>query len=174
MYIGMALAAILCIAIGVYPALLYNHLPFAVDYHPYTAPHVIEALQYLFFTALGFWLLIKMLGGEATLTMDTDWFYRRPVRLVYSLFVAFPNRIFVAAGDAALGLARAVTELGANPAGYVVRLGRAVSGTFSGTRREEPEPAEFDPDRYRISVGVMLFTAMLFFVILFSWAFFWS
>jgi len=36
MYRGMALTALLCIAIGVYPALLYNLLPYHVDYNPYT------------------------------------------------------------------------------------------------------------------------------------------
>ncbi|GAH52052.1 unnamed protein product, partial [marine sediment metagenome] len=49
MYLGMALAAGICIAIGVYPAPLYNLLPFAVDYQPYTAIHLIETMQLLIF-----------------------------------------------------------------------------------------------------------------------------
>jgi multicomponent Na+:H+ antiporter subunit D len=61
MYIGMALTAAMCIAIGVYPPLLYNLLPNPVDYHPYTASHIIQTIQLLIFTGIGFWLLLKWL-----------------------------------------------------------------------------------------------------------------
>lgn len=77
MYIGMSMAAILCLLFGVYPSLLYQHLPYSLSYEPYTGYHVVEALQLLFFTFLGFWLLKAKLEGEPTLSLDTDWFYRK-------------------------------------------------------------------------------------------------
>ncbi len=85
MYVGMALAAGLCIAIGVYPSLLYNILPFAVDYQPYTAANIAGTLQILILTGLGFWLLAHRLGGRDTITLDVDWFYRRLPTLAYGL-----------------------------------------------------------------------------------------
>lgn len=77
MLAAMALAAGACILIGVAPGLLYRHLPFAVDYAPYTVHHVIATLGLLGFTALGFFLLLPQLDPKPTISLDTDWFYRR-------------------------------------------------------------------------------------------------
>ena len=43
-------------------------LPFATDYHPYTSYHVSETLQILLFTAVGFFLLLKKLVPEPTIS----------------------------------------------------------------------------------------------------------
>ena len=76
MLIAMGIAAFLCIFIGVYPAALYAILPDPVDYNAYTTGHVLKELQLLLFTGLGFFLLLKHVGGEAKISADTDWFYR--------------------------------------------------------------------------------------------------
>jgi len=81
MLFAMGLAAFLCILIGVYPNLLYSILPYPVDFAPYTPMHIVGTMQLLLFTALGFFLLKKKLGGEPTITLDVDWFYRKSARL---------------------------------------------------------------------------------------------
>lgn len=77
MNVAMAFASVLCIFIGSYTPYLYKMLPYEVDYHPYTAYHVTETLQILLFTAVGFFLLIKKLAPESTISLDMDWFYRK-------------------------------------------------------------------------------------------------
>ena len=77
MLVAMGIAAAACVLIGVFPSLLYRHLPFAADYIPYTPRHVVATLGLLGFTALGFFLLLKQLDPEPTVSLDTDWFYRR-------------------------------------------------------------------------------------------------
>jgi multicomponent Na+:H+ antiporter subunit D len=77
MLVAMGLTGAACVVIGVFPSLLYAHLPYAVDYAPYTARHVLATLGLLSFTALGFFLLLAHLEPEATISLDTDWFYRR-------------------------------------------------------------------------------------------------
>jgi multicomponent Na+:H+ antiporter subunit D len=77
MLVAMALAAAACVVIGVLPAVLYTQLPFRVEYVPYTVRHVTATLGLLGFTALGFFLLLKQLDPEPTVSLDTDWFYRR-------------------------------------------------------------------------------------------------
>ncbi len=79
MLVAMGLAAAACVVIGVFPKLLYRHLPHAVEYVPYTLQHVTSTLGILAFTALGFFLLLKHLDPERTISLDTDWFYRRPL-----------------------------------------------------------------------------------------------
>ncbi len=77
MLAAMALTAAACVLIGILPGLLYAYLPYPVDYAPYTARHVISTLGLLGFTALGFFLLLRHLDPEPTISLDTDWFYRR-------------------------------------------------------------------------------------------------
>ncbi len=76
MLAAMGITAFLCVFIGIYPQALYRMLPYAVDYAPYTASHVIGMSQLLLFTFVAFWLLRRMLHGTPTITLDTDWFYR--------------------------------------------------------------------------------------------------
>jgi multicomponent Na+:H+ antiporter subunit D len=98
MLIGMGMAAFLCIFIGVYPGVLYGVLPYPVRFAPYTVHHVVETLQILLFTALGFFLLLRQLDPEPTISLDTDWFYRMGGRGLMWL-----ARYPVAAADAILG-----------------------------------------------------------------------
>jgi len=78
MQAAMAIAAFFCIFIGCYTPYLYNMLPMTdVAYHPYNTAHVMETLQVLLFTALGFFLLLKKLTPEAKISLDMDWFYRK-------------------------------------------------------------------------------------------------
>jgi len=80
MLVAMALAAALCIGIGVFPGALYALLPHAVDYVPYTSSHVLSQLQLLVFSALAFSVLIRtgIYPPELrSVNLDTDWLYRR-------------------------------------------------------------------------------------------------
>lgn len=82
MLVAMGLAAAINVVIGLAPGLLYGLLPYPVDFEPYTVSHLSSSLQMLAFTGLAFWLLIHKLGGEPTITVDTDWTYRAlPQRL---------------------------------------------------------------------------------------------
>ena len=66
----------LCVAIGVWPEMLYRLLPHAVAYEPYTAAHVLTQLQLLLFSGLAFFVMLPWLKRTLTITLDTDWIYR--------------------------------------------------------------------------------------------------
>ena len=79
MLVAMALAAALCIGLGVYPDPLYAILPYAVDYEPYTGSHVLTQLQLLMFSALAFSVLMRtgIYPPELrAVNLDFDWSYR--------------------------------------------------------------------------------------------------
>ena len=80
MLVAMTIAAAICIFNGSYPWVLYNALPFPVDYAPYTWAHVMAQCQLLFFAMLAFCVL-KLTGlypDELPSTnIDADWTYRR-------------------------------------------------------------------------------------------------
>jgi multicomponent Na+:H+ antiporter subunit D len=171
MYIGMGLTSAICIAIGVYPALLYNLLPFAVDYQPYTASHLIETMQLLIFTGLAFWLVLKGLHVKDSITLDTDWFYRRPSRIAYRMLSVPISQLFGAVERLSLRLAGYMVRLGANPAGYLVVGVKNARHVLMHTEKPEPEPSTFSPDRYRIPLGIMVLVVLLFLIVLLAWDF---
>jgi len=80
MLAAMAVAAALSMLIGFFPAGLYALLPFALEYSPYDATHVIAQLQLLFFSALAFaWLKLSGLYPPElpSVNLDVEWLYRR-------------------------------------------------------------------------------------------------
>jgi multicomponent Na+:H+ antiporter subunit D len=87
MLIAMGITAFLCVFIGTFPQIsLYKILPYAVDYAPYTIPHITAQTQLLFFSALAFTLLLMagIYPAEIrALNLDSDWFYRKGGRLFY-------------------------------------------------------------------------------------------
>ena len=151
MLAAMGIGATLCTFYGLYPDLLYRLLPFDAEYRPYTVDHVASALQLLIGTAIGFWLLASKLGGEATISVDTDWFYRRPFR----------------------ELARATTE-GTRRFGQTVHafslhlierclpnLNRALAPFDAVPDGEAPE--DYDENRFRHPIGVTVFWVVVYF-----------
>jgi multicomponent Na+:H+ antiporter subunit D len=74
---GMVVMAAFCIGLGLWPSPLYDLLPYPVDYVPYTASHVVFQLQLLLFSGLAFFIMLDLLKRTETITLDTDWFYRK-------------------------------------------------------------------------------------------------
>ncbi|MFL2656437.1 MAG: Na(+)/H(+) antiporter subunit D [Burkholderiaceae bacterium] len=77
MRLAMIILSLLCIGIGVFPGYLYSILPYAVNYIPYTASHVVFQLQLLLFAGFAFFVMLPWLKRTLTISLDTDWFYRR-------------------------------------------------------------------------------------------------
>jgi multicomponent Na+:H+ antiporter subunit D len=74
---AMGLFAFLCIALGIWAEPLYRMLPYEVTYVPYTAAHVLTQLQLLLFSGLAFFVMLPLLKRTLTITLDTDWVWRR-------------------------------------------------------------------------------------------------
>ncbi len=88
MLLAMGTAAFICVFIGIFPGVLYNILPYPVDFQPYTVTHVLDTFQLLSFAVLAFCLL--MLAGLhpvewRVILLDIDWFYRKGAKLFFRL-----------------------------------------------------------------------------------------
>ncbi|MDI6884923.1 MAG: Na(+)/H(+) antiporter subunit D [archaeon] len=80
MLIAMSVTAFLCVAIGVYPKLLYGILPYAEEafhYHAYGFGHTIGTLELLMMTAGGFFALQFVFSPHERITYDLDYLYRK-------------------------------------------------------------------------------------------------
>jgi multicomponent Na+:H+ antiporter subunit D len=138
MLVAMGLGGAACVLIGIFPALLYAHLPYPVAFAPYTARHVVATLGLLGFTALGFFLLLEHLEPERKVSLDTDWFYRRGL----SASVAWTYR----------GLARVERVVGQI---YDVVMQRSVLGAAAQLRELDARVI----DATAVGVGTLIQTA---------------
>jgi len=80
MLCAMAIAAGLCVFLGIFYGSLYGLLPYQSHYAPYTLSHVTLQLQLLLFATLAFVFLMKtkLYPAEIRATnLDTDWVYRK-------------------------------------------------------------------------------------------------
>ena len=90
MLAAMSIAAVLCVAIGVFPALLYNLLPYDASYHPYDMTHVLTQMQLLAFATLGVVFLHRSGRYPAeipSVNLDAEWVYRKLFPATYRYLV---------------------------------------------------------------------------------------
>jgi multicomponent Na+:H+ antiporter subunit D len=148
MYVGMGIAAGCCVLYGVCPSLIYRMLPFEFDYHPYSASHLLEYAGLLGGSLIAFWMYRKKMEPHTALSLDTDWFLRKPFcRCIY-------------------GLSALCCKVSEFFAGIGRKIYRTVTGwtiaSFIDTRRQ--------PERRRVEIGegmlVILLTVIGVFLVL--------
>jgi multicomponent Na+:H+ antiporter subunit D len=117
---------------------------------------LVETTQILLATFAGFWLLRNKLAGEALISLDTDWFYRRSARIAKKLFVDTVDNAFKLADRLTDMFASALAEIARNPLYFSVKKGED----------------DYDPDRYRPSTKLLVSGILFSFLILTLSAFF--
>lgn len=130
MLVAMALAAALCIGIGVFPGTLYALLPWTVDYKPYTTSHVLAQLQLLVFSAMAFAVLMRtgIYPPELrSVNLDSDWVYRRFGPAVAGVCASGLSRGLAGLGAAARSLSGAGLEWTRRWHGHDAPLARTLS-----------------------------------------------
>ena len=91
MIIAMVIASVLCIAIGIFPSIFYQILPYEMSYQPYDFSHVVGQLQLLMFATFAFICLwhFKIYPPELNSTvLNSDWIYRR---MIPGVLIHFSN-----------------------------------------------------------------------------------
>jgi multicomponent Na+:H+ antiporter subunit D len=164
MLIAMAFLSFLCIFLGLYPQPLYNVLPYEVHYQAYTFNHVIAQLQLLMLSALVFFLFLKLLKRTETISIDTDWFYRKGGRLFYNIvdwglngLNEISGRVFAQAIPARLGrLSR--TPVSSLVTWYMRAIGKGRRAVEDFMQQTKPETANLVP----MGVPVLVSIAFLF------------
>jgi multicomponent Na+:H+ antiporter subunit D len=128
MLVAMALTALLCVGIGVFPQQFYALLPLPMEYLPYTASHVLSQMQLLVFSALAFsWLMRNGIYPPElhSVNLDFDWTWRR-------LGLRIAQAIATALAALLEGLRGAARSAGAAGAGALERL-HGSEGVFART-----------------------------------------
>lgn len=115
MLLAMGLISFLCILIGSYPRILYNILPYPVNHHPYTTDHVMGTIQLLLLTGWTFWLYADRLSSKPTITLDTDWFYRKLAKIFLWLCDTALNNFRLIVQALLSKIVSLLTEVSKNP-----------------------------------------------------------
>ncbi|GAB4171274.1 MAG: Na(+)/H(+) antiporter subunit D [Geothermobacteraceae bacterium] len=162
MLAAMALFSFICVFLGVYPEPLYAILPFPVEFHAYTFEHTLNQFQLLMFSALAFFMLLPLLKRTETISLDTDWFYRKGGRL----FVYGCDRLLNGLNDWAneiFGkrlphvLARFFERPGGNVQKHALRLAAEMSGDLPELKKlEEEAEKRCRTGAYPIGLSVLL------------------
>ncbi|MDZ7690574.1 MAG: hypothetical protein U5K69_05470 [Balneolaceae bacterium] len=76
--------------------------------------------QILVLAFVGFWLLRKKLKGTSHISLDTDWFYRKPADAVRYSFVHIPNKLFGLTEKTTLRATQKLSEMAKNPIKYML------------------------------------------------------
>lgn len=82
---AMAAGAALCLAIGIFPGMVYALLPYPVDFHAYTAFSVLQSLMLTGFAILAYVLARPLLAPVPGRLADFDLLYRAVGRAFYAL-----------------------------------------------------------------------------------------
>ncbi|MFT5129737.1 MAG: multicomponent Na+:H+ antiporter subunit D [Rhodothermales bacterium] len=177
MRIAMAAVAFLCIFLGCFPGVIYQHLPdpvAAAGYHPYTVAHVLSQSQLLVFSALGFFMLLLagIYPAEIRCTnLDGDWFYRRGGAKAFAFFDRSLNAINSAAQTVIVGrwLAFLCKLVGYGPWSVAIFAAAAwysIIGTPADERAEKLDVMRRIGRSHSIPIG---FTAALAVLLVFAW-----
>jgi len=131
MAVAMVIFSVLCILFGVAPQLLYDYLPYPVDYQAYTAGKVVFYLQLLLFSGLAFFLLLPLMRRTETISLDADWLWRVALfRLVSGLYRILAW-LGTKAGEILSAAGRRLGQRGQHWFGSETTGGRRVHGVFA-------------------------------------------
>lgn len=159
MYAAMAILAAVIIAAGAMPELLYRYLPWRAEapYNPFTLDHVLSELQLLLGGLLAFVVLHHLFRIKKGISLDLDWFYRRPLASLVLMLSNGLNSFRLAVWRSLLGILEGILPFFRNPM-------RILMPWKTGGKED------FRPDRYRLPVGagaswILMAFALMFFIL---------
>lgn len=92
MKVAMVLGAGACVITGIFPNIVYSLTPFGTDGHPFTVDHITQYVQLFAAATVAFIMYLEHMKPKEKITLDTDWFYRKPLNIaVEGLSYAFDS-----------------------------------------------------------------------------------
>lgn len=83
---AVVIGTIMSIVIGMKPELLYQQLTYKTMVDPFSIPHIMEYVAIIAGGAIPFFFMLSIMKPHDEISMDFDWFYRRPlVKIIEAL-----------------------------------------------------------------------------------------
>jgi multicomponent Na+:H+ antiporter subunit D len=152
MYLAMGSVAGLCFLYGLQPHLFYQQLPFPITHKPYAWGKVAGELLLFIGITPAFWLMLSKMKTREMITLDIDWFYRRPLAILVNVVSNNLNLLGATVNLKIAGILMWSIPFWDNPLRWTAIFSR------------ERAPAKFDPDFYRFSMGGLIIPGVFVFV----------
>jgi len=156
MYVAMAIIAVLCVIYGCFPDLLYRFLPYEFEYHPYTIDHIVQYVQLLLAGILPFMLYLAHMEPHSQLSLDFDWFYRKPFKALISAISSICVAIQVSTGKFFKGTYDGSRRAMGNPMKFIGQRPREMEHVDGAHA-----PDEYNPDAYRAAESEIIVIALI-------------
>lgn len=158
--IAMVLGALGCIVTGIFPNIVYGLTPFGTDGHPFTVDHITQYIQLFAGAIIVFVMYLEHMMPKAKITLDTDWFYRVPLKIGVQYLSETVDNIRVTIGKSLGNNIAKANELLKDPKDFADKL----------LSVKDVDGVEED-DVLKKPIGFMLTVTALFFVFIVIYAF---
>lgn len=111
MRLAMLLGAAGCVVTGVFPQIMQGVTPCLSDGHPYTVDHITQYLELFAAAAIAFVMYLSHMAPHAGITLDADWFYRRPLNQMVMAAATACETCFDIVGRWVGGMVHAANQL---------------------------------------------------------------
>ncbi len=141
MKVAMCMAAALCIIYGLFPGLLYQYLPFDMPARPaYTAGGVLTTIEMYGMAMIPFMMYLPKMEPHTAISLDTDWFYRKPFAYIVNLISQNLCALCAGLGQAWFVLYKEFMSLTENPMDFL-------------DAKPFRKRARYNPENYRTSIA---------------------
>lgn len=161
--IAMILGASGCVITGVFPGIVYGLSPFGTDGHPFTVDHITQYVQLFAGAIIVFVMYLEHMMPKEKITLDTDWFYRVPLKYGILYLSKFVDGARILLGH---GIARIVDKLK-----YYSQDHYNLLDDLCGIKRPEYDGME-DDDVMDKPIGIMISLTSVFFILVLGYIFF--
>lgn len=124
----------------------------------------MSSLQLLIGTGLAFWWLLDRFHRETTVTLDTDWFYRRPLQAAFAHLIALARQVGTVLEASRLNVVQALMPYARNP--YLVPDRLTGAPLHLPPLADESLPQGdrlvYDENRYRLPIGATVMWIVVF------------
>ena len=158
--IAMILGAFGCIVTGIFPNIVYGLTPFGTDGHPFTVDHITQYVQLFAGAIIVFVMYIEHMMPKEKITLDTDWFYRVPLKIGVQYLSETVDNIRVTIGKSLGNNIAKANELLKDPKDFTDKL----------LSVKDVDGVEED-DVLKKPIGFMLTVTALFFVFIVIYTF---
>lgn len=153
MKIAMVMGTAGCVIIGLMPNLFYGLTPFGSDGHPFTVDHVTQYIELFAAVTLVFVMYIDHMAPHVAVTLDFDWFYRKPLAAAVRWTSAAVSGVFESCGRLAFGMVAAGSRYLHRPAAMLEDMGVRVPHRKGGI---EDDDVLMKPAGMLVAINVLL------------------
>ena len=137
MKIAMVMGTTGCVIVGMVPGLLYGLTPFGSDGHPFTVDHVTQYIELFSAATLVFVMYIDHMAPHVAVTLDFDWFYRKPLTAAVRWISAAVSEAFAVCGRMISKLATVGSRYLHRPAAMLEEMGVKVPHRKGGIEADD-------------------------------------